>query len=111
MDARTSPGTTTERRLVQLVQPTRGAAVERGFLRDRAAGGDALKGIPQHRVAGAHLIDREIALEIAALGAEELDTGFDIGPPGCRPGLGVWRCGQRAKIERRAAIEHAADLN
>jgi hypothetical protein len=41
-----------------------------------------LKRVPQRRVAGAHLVHREIALEIAAVGTEQLDTRLDIGPPG-----------------------------
>src|SRR5579863_6202206 len=97
--------------LIELVESPRGAAVERRLLGGRATGGDALEGVPKRRVAGAHLVDREITLKIAALGTEQFDAQLDIRPPRGGPGFGIgWRC-QRAKIERRAAIEHAADLD
>lgn len=55
---------------------------QRRFFIDRIAGGKAFKGIPQHRVAERHLVDWEIALEHAAAGAEGVDAGVDVWPPG-----------------------------
>src|SRR5262249_6195095 len=51
------------------------------FFVGRTALGDALEGVPEHVIAAAALIDREIAFEHRALWPERLDAGFDIGPP------------------------------
>src|SRR4029434_9218711 len=44
-----------------------GSAEQRGLLVGRATGGDALEGVPHHRIAAHTLVDREIALEHRAL--------------------------------------------
>src|SRR5579859_350359 len=66
---------------IELVEPLRRAAVEGELLVGGATGGDALKGVPQRCVACAHLVDGEVALEIAAVRSEQLDAGLDIGAP------------------------------
>src|SRR5262245_6673583 len=51
-----------------------GRVVEQlGLLAGRAARGQTLEGVPQHRVAAARLVHREIRLEHAAIGTELLD--------------------------------------
>src|SRR5271166_3641757 len=55
------------------------------------AGGDALEGAPQRRVAAAALVDREVALEHRALGTESSDAGLEIGPPSRGQLLGARR--------------------
>src|SRR5436190_9790003 len=65
------------------VEAARRAGEQRRLLRRRTAGRDALEGIPEHRIAAAALVDREIALEHRALRAERGDAGLDIGAPGC----------------------------
>src|SRR6266568_3928092 len=65
----------------EAVNPRGGAAEERELFFARSARGDALEGVPQRGIADCHLVDREVAFEHAALGAEQLDAGLDIGPP------------------------------
>src|SRR6266478_5089614 len=66
----------------QAVKPRRGAGEEIGLFRCGGAAREPLEGVEQHRIAAGTLIDREIALEHAAVGAEIRDAGVDIGPPG-----------------------------
>src|ERR1700719_5398660 len=94
-----------------MVEPLRRAAIEGELLDLRASGGDALERVPQRRVAGPHLVHGEIALEIAAFGTEQLDTRFDIGPPGRRPGRRIRRCRKLPETELGAAVKHAADFD
>jgi hypothetical protein len=57
--------------LTSLSQPVefgRGAGEEGGPFGGGAAGGDALKGVPQYAVAATALVDRKVALEHCALG-------------------------------------------
>src|SRR5258707_7955268 len=96
---------------IQLVEPLRRAAVERELLVDRAAGGDAFEGVPQSGVTSAHLVDREVALEIAAVRAKQLDAGLDIWAPRRGPRCRIRRRREATEIERGAAVEHAADLD
>src|SRR5437588_9820567 len=64
------------------VEPRRGAGEQVGLFRRRGAAREPLEGIEQHRIAARPLVDREVAFEHAAAGAEALDAGLDIGPPG-----------------------------
>src|SRR5438309_8365334 len=58
-----------------------GAGEEIGFFRCRGAAREPLEGVEQDRIAAGALVDREVALEHAAAGAEAFDAGVDIGPP------------------------------
>src|ERR1700746_2342672 len=62
-------------------------------------GGDALKGIPQHLIAAAALVDREIALEHRTLRPEGGNASLDIGPPGLLQILRGGRLGLLEEIE------------
>jgi NAD(P)-dependent dehydrogenase (short-subunit alcohol dehydrogenase family) len=89
-----------------------GAATARRFHAERAAVVmNALERVPQRRIAGPHLVHREVALEIAAFGTKQLDTRFDIGPPGRRPGRRIRRRRKLAEIECGAAVQHAAEFD
>src|SRR5438552_15281505 len=68
----------------EAVEARRGAGEEIGFFRCRGAACEPLERIEQDGIAAGALVDREIALEHAAVGAETLDAAFDIGPPGIR---------------------------
>src|SRR5258705_10950726 len=63
------------------VKPRCGAGEKIGLFRCGGATREPFECVEQHRVAAGPLVDREIALEHAAAGAEILDTGIDIGPP------------------------------
>src|SRR5215472_13415369 len=91
--------------LFQPVEFGRRAGEECGLLGRRAAGGDALEGVPQHVVAAAPLVDREVALEHRALGAEGGDAGLDIGPPSRRQFLRARR--QLTQMMGEAEHPHA----
>src|SRR5208282_826729 len=66
----------------------RGAAEQSGLLVGGVAGRDPLKGVPQHLIAAGALVDREIALEHRALGAESGYAGLDVGAPSLLQVLG-----------------------
>ena len=68
----------------QPVKSRRGAREESGLLGRRGTAREPLERIEQHRVAARALVDGKVALEHAAVGAERLDAGLDIGPPGVR---------------------------
>src|SRR5437764_14803198 len=57
------------------------AGEEIGFFRCRDAAREPLEGVEQHGVAAGALVDREVALEHAAAGAEAFDAGVDIRLP------------------------------
>src|SRR5206468_3244748 len=61
---------------LQAVEICGGIVKERRLLGGGSARSDALEGVPHHRVAEHPLVDREIALEHAALRAEQLDRGL-----------------------------------
>src|ERR1051325_11428171 len=63
------------------IEARRGAGEEIGLFRSRGAAREPLEGVEQDGVAAGALVDREIAFEHAAVGAEALDASFDIGPP------------------------------
>src|SRR5258707_7535858 len=65
----------------QPVKPRRGASEKIGLFRCRGAACEPLERVEQHRIAARTLVDRKVALEHAAVGAEILDAGLDIGPP------------------------------
>src|SRR6185436_3493960 len=71
-------------RIDQPIHLRRRAAVERRLLCGRHIFRQVLEGVPQFGVAARLLVGREVALEHAAVDAERLDAGFDIGPPGLR---------------------------
>src|SRR5437870_3438157 len=77
-----SPMPCSDTRCIQSVKPICCAGEQRRLFGGGAAGGDVLEGVPQRGIAAAALVDREIALEHRALGAEGGDAGLDIGPPG-----------------------------
>jgi hypothetical protein len=56
--------------LVETIKAPRRTAIEGEFFGRRASSGDALERVPQRRVAGSHVVDGKIALEIAPFGAE-----------------------------------------
>src|SRR4029077_10271286 len=62
---------------LQPVEPRRGAGEEIGFLGRRGAAREPFERVEQHRIAARALVDREIALEHAAIGAEILDASLD----------------------------------
>src|SRR6516165_6082686 len=74
-------------------------------------GDDALKRIPQHLIAAATLIDREIALEHRTLRAEGGDAGLDLGPPGLLQILRGGRLGLFKKIEADHLHAETAELD
>ena len=76
----------------------------------RASGRQALERVPHHGIAAHPLVDREVALEHAAVGAERLDAGLHERPP-CRGEFARGRR-QRLLVEREAADRHrlAAEL-
>src|ERR1051326_3136587 len=77
---------------VQAVKAARRAGEQRRLLVGRAARGDALEGVPEHLIAAASFIDREVAFEHRACAPERLDAGLDIGPPQCRK---LFRAGRK----------------
>src|SRR5438128_10742229 len=81
------------------VKARRGAGEEIGFFRCRGAAREPLERVEQHWVAAGALVDREIALEHAAAGAEAFDAGVDIGPPRIRELLRGGRQWREVKIE------------
>src|SRR5215472_5117850 len=100
--------------LTSLSQPVefgRRTGEEGGPFGGGAAGSDALKGVPQHAVAAAALVDREVALEHCALGAEGRDAGLDIGPPGSGQFLGARRQFAQVMGEAEHAHAEAAELD
>src|SRR5947209_1971025 len=66
---------------VQAIRPSCRAAEQGQLLCGGCAGSDALKSVPQHDPAGAHLFDGEIALEQAAVRPKPLNAGLHIGAP------------------------------
>src|ERR1700744_2039264 len=74
-------------------------------------GGDALEGVEDHLVAALALIRREVALEHAAVGAERLDAGFEIGFPRSRRLLGVRRLRPFMEAETGQPHGEAAELH
>ena len=64
------------------VEARRGAGEEIGFFRPGGAARKPFERVEQHRIAARALVDRKVAFEHAAVGAETLDAGIDIGPPG-----------------------------
>src|ERR1700693_3566598 len=75
-------------RQVEPVEPRRGAAKQTRLLGRTCASGQNLAGVPERRVAIGALVDRKIALEHAAAGAEAFDAGLEIRAPGVRQGFG-----------------------
>src|SRR5258708_21215833 len=65
----------------QPIDPRRGAVEQAGLFVCTRALGQSLAGVPEHAVAVRSLVDREIAFEHGAVGAEGRDAGLDIGPP------------------------------
>src|SRR5215470_6317080 len=74
-------------------------------------GGEALECIPQHLIAAAALIDREIALEHRTLRAEGGDAGLDIGAPGLLQILRGGRLGLFKEIEADHLHAETAELD
>src|SRR6516165_6522233 len=68
----------------QPIEPRRGAGEEIGLFRWRCTVCQPLERVEQHWIAAGTLVDREVALEHRALGAEGGDAGLDIWPPGRR---------------------------
>src|SRR5690242_21006689 len=66
---------------VEPVKALRRAGEQGRFLACRTAGGKALKRVPEHLIAAAALIDREVTLEHCALDAKRGNAGVDIRPP------------------------------
>src|SRR5947209_19794800 len=100
-----SPMPCSDTRCIQSVKPICRAGERRRLFGGGAAGGDVLEGVPQRGVAAAALVDREIALEHRALGAEGGDAGLDIGPPGGGEFLRARR--QFARVEVEPEHPHA----
>src|SRR5580698_1036713 len=73
-----------------------GAAEQRLLLVRRGARRDTLQRVEEAGVADAHLVDRKVALDQATIGAEQLETGARIGPPGV---------GQLLRGRRRRCVE------
>src|SRR5258708_22402108 len=92
------------RQLPQPVKPRRGAGEEIGFFGRRGAAREPLERVEQHRIAAPALVDRKIALEHAAVGAEIFDAGIDIGPPGI--GHLTRRGRHRCQVEIEGVDDH-----
>src|SRR3569832_2432663 len=61
------------------IHPFRGAGEQFGLLVCRFVFFYVFERVPQAHVIAAEAVDREVALEHAALGAERSDRGFDVG--------------------------------
>src|SRR5512139_3246570 len=66
----------------QPIDSRRRAVEQAGLLACTRALGQSLAGVPEDAVAVGTLVDREIAFEHGAIGADGRDAGFDVGPPG-----------------------------
>src|SRR3982074_644592 len=92
-------------RKVHLVAARCSARKQGSLLRGRGLGRQPLESIPQHAVAGGDLVDREVALEHAAIGAEQLDAGLDPGLEGVGQHL---RAGRRRPLVKIEPAPHPA---
>src|ERR1700719_3412805 len=81
------------------VKPRCGAGEEIGLFGCGGATREPFECVEQHRIAAGALVDREVAFEHAAAGAEILDAGVDIGPPGIGYLTGCRRPRRHVKIE------------
>src|ERR1700734_2416349 len=79
---RGGPGGKTARSSPDAIGCRRRAVEQCLFLVLRAAPSDPLERVPKDRIAAGALVDREVAFEHAAPGAEELDRCLDVGPKG-----------------------------
>ena len=95
----------------QPIHPVRRAAEDRFLLGGRRAGGQALEHVPQRRHADAHLLDRIVALDHAAVGTEQVDAGLDVRPPVAGERLGRWRRRQLAVVVGGEPHGDAAELH
>src|SRR5712692_5836678 len=84
---------------VEPIEPRRGAAEQIRFLGRTCCPRQNLAGIPERRVAIGALVDREVALEHTAPGAESFDAGLEIRPPRMRQGFGSKRPWLLVKIK------------
>src|SRR5579884_1786816 len=89
--------------MLQPIEAAGGAGEQRRLFGRRAAAGDALERVPEHVIAAAALIDREVALEHRALRAERLDACLDIRAPYPRQ---LFRTRKRLAVVHREA-DHA----
>src|SRR5439155_4821928 len=64
----------------EAIDASRRVVEELGLLRRREAGRQALERVPQHRVAAARLVDREVRLEHTAVDTELLDREVIVVP-------------------------------
>src|SRR5947209_2601167 len=93
------------RDVVEPIEILGGAEEQVGLLTRARTLGQYLAGIPEDPIAVLALVDREVALEHRAVGAERRDAGLDIGPP--RIGKGLRRWGIDVSLEAEAADAHA----
>src|SRR5579871_1426703 len=98
-------------RRLKFVNAGRGAAVERALLVGRGVLRQVLEGVPQLGVAAALLVGREVALEHAAVGAERLDAGLDVGAPGLGQLLRRGRCILELEAEAERGHAEPAELH
>src|SRR5262249_49576981 len=75
------------------------------------AAGQNLARVPVRRIAVSALVDREVALEHAALGAEAFDAGLEIRPPGICQCLGGERVLVLVEIETADAHAEPPELH
>src|SRR5947209_243863 len=66
---------------VEPIDALRSTREQIGLLGGTRALGEQLARIPEHRIAVRALVDRKVAFEHAARGAERRDASFDIGLP------------------------------
>src|SRR6266436_7913977 len=81
----------------QPIDPRRGAVEQAGLFVCTRAMRQPLAGVPEHAVAVRSFVDREIAFEHGAVGAEGRDAGLDVGPP---------RRGELLRAGRQLAFVH-----
>src|SRR5438552_16529395 len=100
----------TPRGSAEPVEPGRGAGEQRRLFGIRIAGGEAFERVPESVIAAAALIDREVALEHRALGAERVDAGIDVGAPCLGEVLRARRYRSGMEVEAEQAHAEAAEL-
>src|SRR5262245_55582840 len=100
-----------EIRQLQPIEILRRLVEQRGLLTLAVVRRKPLEGVEDDLVAALAFIRREIALEHAAVDAERLDAGLDIGLPGCSRLLGVRRLRPFMEAEARQHHGEPAELH
>ena len=102
LSARDRRGTASSPALVQAIEPLCRVAKERRLFLRGSPRRQPFEGIPVDGIGAGDLVDREVAFEHERAGAEGLDGGLDVGPPGIGQLL---RGGWRSRRWKRKAID------